>query len=491
MVPQNGDTSNGREVFVSYRRLDNDPPPDGPYRGFVDYLLTQVRYDLTQLGVPNAIFWQDRSKIAPADDWNADILSALNNAELFIAVLSKNYVTSDWCVKELNTMRLRAKTLGAPTPKGRIFRVDKHKVPEDKVPELLRTIQSVRFYREDRYSESIDEYFWRGKVRFIDEYEAAVKELAEGISKRLEDLGIPCQPKVQPEPRVDNAHPSNGRVVFVAKPAGDMVQSYRTLVRELRDTGFRITPDPDEDLSYVGEEVRSTVVKALGEAEASIHLLGTRTGGRPDGLDMDLVPMQLEAAAEEAKRRPGFERLIWAPIVLLSGTSAEAGMVRRNPLEILGQFGQRLLATDQIDGDTASRFNDFVLQRLGRKHRDPLAVSAGSDGGTSQSVRSEDIARLDKTPDPALLDRETSGSGQAALDELAEALTPVGLPAMAFAAELKTGRRNRHSAAATKSKRKVAKPACKEIKVSHRATGQHNEVRKGGSKRSRSKQVQI
>jgi hypothetical protein len=371
MSQQNCNTCNP-EVFVSYRRLDNDPPPDGPnVRGFVDYLLTQVRYDLSQLGVPNAVLWQDRSKIAPADDWNENISNALNSAELFIAILSKNYITSDWCKKELDTMRSRVGMLGTPALERRIFRVDKHKVPEDKIPEPLRTIQSVQFYREDRYSESVDEYFWRGKVRFIDEYEDAVKKLADGLCKRLEELGIPSRRRDQPEPRVDNARPSNGRVVFMAKPAGDMMQSYRTLVRELQDTGFRVAPDPDEDLGDVGEEVRSAIVKALTEAEASIHLLGTRTGGRPDGLDMDLVPMQLAAAADEVKRRPEFERMIWAPIVLPSIISAEANMARRDPLEILGRFDQRLLETDQIDGDTASRFNEFVLQRLGRKRRDP------------------------------------------------------------------------------------------------------------------------
>jgi hypothetical protein len=149
-----------------------------------------------------------------------------------------------------------------------------------------------------------------------------------------------------------------------------MVQPYRTLVRELEDTGFRVTPAPDKDIINLGDEIRPAVVKALEEAEASIHLLGARTGGRPDGLEMDLGPMQLAAAADEAKRRPKFERLIWAPIILPSGTSDEA-KTARDPLEILGRFGQRLLETDQIDGDTASRFNEFVLQRLGRTPSEP------------------------------------------------------------------------------------------------------------------------
>lgn len=121
----------------------------------------------------------------------------------------------------------------------------------------------------------------------------------------------------------------------------------------------------------MGEEVRSTVINALAEAEASIHLLGIRTGGRPDGLDMDLVPMQLAAAAEKAKEQPGFERMIWAPTVLPADANAQTKGARRDPLKILKRFGQRVLEADQIDNDTASRFNEFVLQRLERRRLSP------------------------------------------------------------------------------------------------------------------------
>ena len=76
---------------------------------------------------------------------------------------------------------------------------------------------------------------------------------------------------------------------------------------------------------------------------------------------MDLVPMQLAAAADEATRRPSFERIIWAPKVL------PAERARSDPLKVLKRFGQQLLATDHIYNDTASRFNELVLKRLSRK----------------------------------------------------------------------------------------------------------------------------
>jgi hypothetical protein len=371
MSLQSGEACDGREVFVSYRRLDDVVPPDRrKSHGFVNYLLRQVRARLLEEGVPNAILWQDRSQIEPGDVWSEAIFEALNRAELFVAILSRNYIKSSWCKQELGVMKTRVEMLGAPAGERRIFRVDKHKVPENELPDEIRKIQSVRFYREDHDAKCVDEFFWGGKVRLSREYDKALLELTSAICKRLEELGI-HQPQDQPEPQVDDARPSNGRVVFVAKPAGDMLESYRTLVEELRGAGFRVTPDPDKDLGSLGEQARSTVLDALAQAEASIHLLGTRTGMRPDGFDMDLVPMQLAAAADEAKRRPGFERMIWAPSVLPAETSPQAKRPRGDPLKILKQFGQQLLAADEIDNDTASRFNEFVLQRLGRKHSDP------------------------------------------------------------------------------------------------------------------------
>lgn len=373
MTLQTGaDPHDGREVFISYRRLDDMPPPDRRMsHGFVNYLLRQVRARLQEMGVPDAVLWQDRSSIEPGDVWSDKILDALNRAELFMAIVSRNYITSPWCKQELSVMKSRIEKLGPPAGEQRIFRVDKHKVPENEIPDALRRVQSVRFYREDQDAKCVDEFFWGGKVRLSREFDKALLELTSAIGKRLEELGIPNQPNGKSEPPIDNAGPSNGRVVFVAKPAGDMTESYRTLVEELRGTGFRVTPDPDNDLGNMGEEVRSTVINALAEAEASIHLLGIRTGGRPDGLDMDLVPMQLAAAAEKAKEQPGFERMIWAPTVLPADANAQTKGARRDPLKILKRFGQRVLEADQIDNDTASRFNEFVLQRLERRRLSP------------------------------------------------------------------------------------------------------------------------
>jgi hypothetical protein len=183
------------QIFISYRQLDDESPPDSPNdSGFVSYLLKQLRYDLTQMGVPEVNRWQGRAKLEPRDVWSDALSSALNKAELFIVILSTNYVTTPWCNLELSTIASRVEMLGARNGQRRIFRVDKHKVPEHDIPEMLRRIQAVRFYSEDHETNGVDEYFWRGKVRRPCEYEDAVHELALAVGKRLVELRIPRQP---------------------------------------------------------------------------------------------------------------------------------------------------------------------------------------------------------------------------------------------------------------------------------------------------------
>ena len=108
MSVEGGAAHNEPEVFISYRRLDNRPPSGSRNRhGFVNYLLRQVRSRLEEDGVPDAILWLDRSQIEPGDIWSDKILNALKRAELFVAILSKNYIRSSWCAKELHTNLLR------------------------------------------------------------------------------------------------------------------------------------------------------------------------------------------------------------------------------------------------------------------------------------------------------------------------------------------------------------------------------------------------
>jgi hypothetical protein len=170
------------EIFVSYQMSDDLAPPDSPNSyGFVSYLMRQLRYEFSQLGGLDSIRWVERSQIEPSDGWSERISIAVNKAEFFIAIISNNYIRSPWCQQELSTIVSRTAKLD-PKP-HRLFRVDRTPVPEELVPEPLRRIVPLRFYRHK--TGRVDEFFQRGKVVRQNEYFQAVHGLALAIRKQL------------------------------------------------------------------------------------------------------------------------------------------------------------------------------------------------------------------------------------------------------------------------------------------------------------------
>src|SRR5262249_51814301 len=71
---------------------------------------------------------------------------------------------------------------------------------------------------------------------------------------------------------------------------------------------------------------------------------------------------------------PDFERLIWAPKVLPTLDPSSEPVKPRDPLAVMSRYDE-CIATDQIDGDTASRFIEFILQRM-QILRNPPSLSS-------------------------------------------------------------------------------------------------------------------
>jgi hypothetical protein len=69
-VAINKDSPTARVIFLSYRSIDDEPPPEDPNGGFVSHLRSQLRWELNQLGVPDAVLWMDRYKLQLGDAWS-------------------------------------------------------------------------------------------------------------------------------------------------------------------------------------------------------------------------------------------------------------------------------------------------------------------------------------------------------------------------------------------------------------------------------------
>jgi len=314
-----------------------------------------------ELGLPENVLWVDRNRIQNADDFTAVIAEAIAKSDLFLAIVSNNYVQREWCAAEVASFAGRFEHMEKAARERRIFRIDKQEVDETTLPPPLRGLEAIRFYDKDP-EKGVLEYYYRGKVAKKPAYLAAIRDLARSIYKRLEELGV----RAPKPPRKELIHKID-RTVYVALPAADTADAYQTLVKELWTRGFTVVPNvnpPDEppsgQLPHDGPAARAALREAMAQAEAAIHLVGDRRGFQPDGLDGGIVAIQLAEARAEAARRPGFRRLIWAPRIV---TGLPEPMPERDPLAVLERF-DAFIDSDEIESDVSAKFNEFVLQRL-------------------------------------------------------------------------------------------------------------------------------
>jgi hypothetical protein len=350
------------QVFVSYARDDDAQPPDSPdAKGFVSYLYDQLQYEFLS-GKPRPKIWRDTRRIGKGDLFDPVIEEALGSSALLVVVLSRNWIASDYCRQELEHFAQHWSRANKDV-RERIVLIGKRHIPPNERPPLLQGQQGFAFYAVDESDEVAPEteFFVRGKVR-DPRYVERVEELARFLLQRAARLGGPIE--------VRSSAPSvapNGRTVYLAKPADDMREAYDRLVKELQGRGYSITPDPREEIPCTATAA-AWIDEALASAELSVHLVGERPGYAPEGEER-IVKLQLARAAAKVPAAPSagadadraFHRMIWAPKVLQNDAAQAAR--ERDPAEVLARFDRQLPA-DKLEGDTLSKFVDFLTQHL-------------------------------------------------------------------------------------------------------------------------------
>ncbi len=176
---------------------------------------------------------------------------------------------------------------------------------------------------------------------------------------------------------------SNGRTVFVARPAEDMWQGYIRIVDELKNRGFAVVPDsdiPKEDGAV------DFIDHAIEAAELSVHLLGEKRGYAP-GEEDHIVRLQLSRAARRispggSPNQDNFRRIVWAPKILeATAASAPESPAERDPLAVLERFGEQL-ASDKVLGENLIRFVEYLHIYLDKtRPRASIALTAELEAG--------------------------------------------------------------------------------------------------------------
>jgi hypothetical protein len=143
-----------------------------------------------------------------------------------------------------------------------------------------------------------------------------------------------------------------------------MRAGYDRIVSELVGKGHTVVPPPTEEIPL--DQAVATIDAALSNAEIAVHILGEKAGDTPED-QLPMVKLQLAHAAAKAAADGGarFHRIIWAPSLwpLQPDTDPQAGEATRHPVDVLKKF-DRQLPTDKIEGDSLSKFVDYLNQHL-------------------------------------------------------------------------------------------------------------------------------
>jgi hypothetical protein len=373
------------QIFISYARDDDRPAPDLPEtKGFVTFLRDMLVYEFSKLGASRPKIWRDTNRIAQGDQFEIMIEEAIAQSAILLVVLSQVWMARDFCQRELKRFAERWKDEGPEGIRSRIVVVGKRHVDPDKRPSLLQHQQGFEFYSmndpEDVGFEL--EFYSRGRIR-DPRFETLMEQLAAYLWRKAERLS-----GGKPEPAAQAAQaaqaspfigvaagpkrpPANGRSIYLAKPADDMREPYSRIAKELEGRGYAIVPAIDSELPRDSSAL-AYIDTALTEAELSIHLVGEKPGFAPDDVKLDrIVKLQLSRAGARVDEAPApgavphraFRRIVWAPRLIEGSSVPDEAPAERDPLAVLAAF-DRQLATDKIEGDTLSKFVDFLVQHL-------------------------------------------------------------------------------------------------------------------------------
>lgn len=367
------------QFFISYARDDDKAPPfpEGG-KGFVTALRDQLTFEFTDRGGVIPTMWWDRRNVEPHDQFDPVIQEGIQSSDLLVVILSRNWLASDWCGRELELFHQHWGRESEQSVRQRIWVVSKQYIDPERRPPLLQGQSSYEFFwREKNTAEGEEqEYFRQGKPQ--SGYDEVMKSLAVHLWKRAQTTAT-IKKKEQVEGAREQrsepaavAKPAPRRTIYVAKPARDMRWAYLRVVDELEGRNYTVLPGRDENIPLEGAV--EFVDSALGQAEASVHILGEELGGSPEGCP-PIVTLQLARAAArvpsngETEGR-GFRRIVWAPKVLVdeNGGAKEA---ERDPIAVLAKCGQQL-PTDKVEGSELSAFIDFLTQHLERIWQPPI-----------------------------------------------------------------------------------------------------------------------
>lgn len=299
-----------KAIFISYCHADND---DTLGEGWIEQFhkvlssrlkaITGVRKADEEFGI-----WRDK-EIQGNEEFSPVLLEKINQAKIVISILSPCYITSDWCLREIDEFVKSANEDAdlVVDNKARLFKVLKTPVDRDKHPEPLRTQTGYEFYVVDKDTRIPKEFsLLKGDGNTALALQK-INDIAHGILQTLESLVNEKNEKEAVDEKLIVDQPT----VYLAETSYDFDEERNQIRRELEAIGIRVLPNGDLPIRNP-DKFCEAVHDALEQCSLSIHIIGGCRSVGVAGFKDDTTRIQNQLAAEWSKDRKT-NRLIWIP----------------------------------------------------------------------------------------------------------------------------------------------------------------------------------
>lgn len=339
----------GKHVFISYAHGDN---LEIAGQGWVSRFHELLEGFLTSnLKRTKAVIWRDK-RLADNDVFDPVIMQQLPDSAVLVAVLSDNYVESEWCRREAEAFCQAAEqTVGlAPDNKSRVFKIIR--LPperQDRLPTPLRDTLGSNFFvrvdKDERESKDENDKPLPLDPCYGDDYgkrlNLRVSLLAQDIANTLKAIDASATTGT---PAASATGGAKRPTVYLAQCGDDRRDHREALRSELVSRGYPVLPD--RELPSAESACRAEVARMLERSALSVHLVGASPGPIPDGEGEDSVVVIQNALAVERARVAPLLRVVSVPLGVVSRRPHHQQFLDAIHRDADLQFGADLITAD-------------------------------------------------------------------------------------------------------------------------------------------------
>lgn len=292
------------DVFISYAHADNDYPRYGD-RGWVDLLYEALKPCLRgHLGREPRIFLDRDGQLTGSSVLTPAITAALGGCALLVPIVSKSYLASDWCKRELAEFMHVAQNSGGIMvgTKTRVLKAIKLPVG---IGEPHTGIAAV--------DEALGYPFYQRLENGTPVMPPAPLDppystnLGTEFGKQINQLAFDIKELIEGAPTTGSER-SNRPIVYLADTSTDAQNDRDRIRSELAQFGCDVLPTESR---WPGADYGVRVASDLAQARFSVHVIGNSYGVVPEDATESIVAMQYNLAGEEHAKRPQFRRMLW------------------------------------------------------------------------------------------------------------------------------------------------------------------------------------